>query len=246
MISNRMFAEDGATEDFEALREEWNRPDGVIPLNEGGLNKIKGVDNLAESQHLMNHMNFMLSMMQRTSGVNDSMLGFGGVNERSAAQQNTRILQGTQVQSEIMENMLYARLVHSKRKLFFIGKNYTNETIIRIVQPNGTVNKMKLNETVENDLGEYVLANSIEDIIKYDVVLKVEQAFNSVRQLQMQMFSEVAKSIAAPPELVWETMLSLSDIPNKKDILLKFQAKQAQTQAEQAQMAEAQVAQGMQ
>jgi len=179
-------------------------------------------------------MGFILDMMQRTSGVNDSMLGFGGVNERSAAQQNTRILQGSQVQSEIMEHMLYARLIHAKRKLFFIGCYYTQEKIVRITQPNGTTERMVLNERVPDETGEsYTLRNKINDILEYDVVFKAEPLHTTTRQLQLQMFSEIAKSIALPPELVWETWISLSDMPNKEDVILKGQQLMAQQQAQQ-------------
>jgi hypothetical protein len=223
MMSNRLFIENDATNDINQLRTEWNRPDGVILLNEGGLGKVKSQDNLNESQHLMSHMQFLLNMMQRVSGINDSMLGFGGVNERSAQQQSIRITQGASVQSELLQNMLFARKMHCRRMIYYIGKYYTDAKMVRITQANGINVYLPMNQKTQNEQGEFVLSNQIDDILKYDIIFKAESVFNSTRQFMMQTFSDIAKSGVFPPLLVAELMLQLSDIPNKQDLLLKFQ-----------------------
>ncbi|MGN1366034.1 MAG: hypothetical protein ACI406_11755, partial [Victivallis vadensis] len=86
--TNRLMIEndalDTAENSVEEARIEWARPNGVVITNPGGLSKIRVEENLRELQYLDSHLQLLMGLMQRTSGVNDSMTGIGGQNERSA------------------------------------------------------------------------------------------------------------------------------------------------------------------
>ena len=219
MSVNRIMAEESATDDPDELRDQWNRPDGLAIVNDGSLGKIRIEENLRESQFLYQQMQFMIQMMQRTSGINDSMFGQSGTNERSAQQQRGRISQGTSMQTSILENLHFTLRKIAKVTLLLIGNFYTEERVVRVTGSNGLAEYIKLNG--QDDEGNPV--NTIEDIVKYDVIMKEVPPFNGVREIMMRTFSEIAKSGVLPPPIVGEVMLTLSDIPEKEKLIQKLE-----------------------
>ena len=219
MSANRLIIEDDAADDLSLLRQEWSRPDGMPVLNSGGLNKIKLEENLRESSYLAQHMQFILQMIQRVSGVNDSLLGFGGVNERSAQQQQGRMIQGATLQTQLLENLRFTKRHVAKVVLLTIGETYTDERVVRIANPDGTGSYIALNQPGVDIEGNKTILNNIKDILRYDVVLSPVAPFDTSRQLMMQVFSEVAKGGVFPPEWTAQILLQLSNMPNKADLL---------------------------
>jgi hypothetical protein len=247
LMSNRLIVEDGACDDLESIREEYQRPDGVVKLNPGGLNKIRVDDKYRDLSYMSNHLNFLLATEQRISGVNDSMLGLGGTNERSGVMQSTRISQGASMQTSILENMFYARECVARVILKLIGRYYTDYRIMQVTEPNGErVNyefnkKEKLVDPATGEVQERIL-NKIDDIIYYDVILKRVSPFTNLKERQMQIFAEVLKTGTLPAEIAGKIMLELSDLPNKQDLIMQMQDIQAQQQQIAAMQAQAELA----
>ena len=222
LASNRVMIEEGATDDIDEFTDQWRRPDGVAILNNGAINKskVKTEDNLRECQYLVNHMQFIYGMAQRTSGVNDSMLGVGGVNERSAQQQNQRIVSGSTMQTRLMENFHFTNKRQAQVILRMIGKYYDQPRTVRITQPNGKHEFIKINQA--NDMaqdGTISRINQIGDVLRYDVFLKPVAPFDALREIQMRLFAEVAKAGTFPPHIASKILLQSSDLPGKAEIL---------------------------
>lgn len=238
LMSNRLIVEDGACDDLETVREEYQRPDGVVKLNSGGLNKIRVDDKYRDLSYMSNHLNFLLMTEQRISGVNDSMLGLGGTNERSGVMQSARISQGASMQTGMLENMFYARECVSRVILKLIGRYYTDYRIMQVTEPNGERVNYEFNrkersvDPATGEVQEQVL-NKIENILYYDVILKRVSPFTNLKERQMQIFSEVLKTGTLPPEIAGKIMLELSDLPNKQDLIMQMQG----IQEDQRQMA---------
>lgn len=238
---NRLIIESDALEtsinDIEDAALEWSRPNGVVVTRSGGLNKIRSEENLNELQYLDSHLQMLLSLMQRTSGVNDSMMGLSSTNERSATQQSNRILQGSSMQTQLLENMHFAKLAINKVILQLIAKHYTKGFAVRILQPNQTYKFEGLNQDVVNEYGEVIARlRDIKDILRFDVILTRVAPFSSIRERQLAMFTELAKSGVVPPEIVGRVTLNLMDIPHKQDIIAQMDSLYQQ----QAQLANAQ------
>lgn len=231
--ANRIVLEEGAVEDAETARDEWNRPDGMVVLAPGGLAKVRTEDHLNENSLLVQYMQFLVGMTQRTSGINDALIGLGGTNERSAQQQQSRISQGTFMQTGLFERLFQARKRVARTCLRLIGHYYDDRRVARVMAPNGTSEFYELNKPEGmTDQNKPVLANEIGDILRYDVVLKPVPAFSVTRQNTMQMFAEVAKSGVLPPNVVGEVLIELSDLPNKQNLIWRMeQGLQAQAQA---------------
>lgn len=243
---NRLMIETGALDtaenDIEEARLEWNRPNGVVVLASNGLAKVRAEDNLRELQYLDNHLQLLLGLMQRTSGINDSMTGFGGQNERSAMQQQNRILQGASMQTQLLENLHFTKLAAAKVTLRLIAKHYTGGIAVRVLAPNGSYEYKTLNQDVVDPSGQVVeTLRKIDDILKYDVVLTRVAPFSTTRERALQVISEVGKTGAIPPEIVGQVVLEFLDIPHKRVLMQRAEAlygKQRQ-QAEQMQQAQA-------
>lgn len=224
--SNRLFIEEGAARDMAEAIEEFNRPDGAVRLQPGGLARLRGDDNRSELNYISAHLNFLLAVQQRISGVNDSMLGFGGTNERSGVMQATRINQGASMQTSLMQNMFFSKERISLIVLRLIGRHYKDHRVIRITQPNGTLKSYEFNRRGVDDSGSPFVFNDIDDTLKYDVVLKKVPPFNSLRDRMLTIFSEIVKSGIFPPEIAGKIVLSLVDMPNKEDILFELEQRQ--------------------
>lgn len=235
VAANRVIVEEGAVRDENILREEMQKPDGLAILNDGGLSKMRVDDKYRDLSYMSNHLNFLLSTEQRISGVNDSMLGLGGTNERSGVMQNTRISQGAAMQTTILENMYFSKQRISLVLLRLIGKFYTDYRVVRITQPNGLTDNFEFNipEKDENGNPTGGILNKIEDTLYYDVILKKVPPFNSMRDRMLTIFAEVLKSNVIPAPIAGKMMLLLSDMPNKQDLILElenFYAAQQQPQ----------------
>ena len=246
LASNRLIMEEGAAQDVEQIREEYQRPNGVVILNEGGLSKIRVDDKYRDLSYMSNHLNFLLMTEQRISGVNDSMLGLGGANERSGVMQNTRISQGASMQTSILENMFYAKECVARVILKLIGKYYTDYRVIQITEDNGQRSNYAFNvkeRKVNPETGEVEerILNGIENILYYDVILKRVPPFTNIRERQMQIWAEVIKTGAYPPEISGKIMLGLSDLPNKQDLLFEMQNIMAEQKQQQQAMMQAQM-----
>lgn len=246
LMSNRLIVEDGACDDLESVREEYQRPDGVVKLNPGGLSKIRVDDKYRDLSYMSNHLNFLLATEQRISGVNDSMLGLGGTNERSGVMQSTRISQGASMQTSILENMFYARECVARVILKLIGRYYTDYRIMQVTEPNGERVNYEFNKkerAVDPATGEVQesILNKIDDIIYYDVILKRVSPFTNLKERQMQIFAEVLKTGTLPAEIAGKIMLELSDLPNKQDLIMQMQDIQGQQQQIAAMQAQAEM-----
>lgn len=241
IAANRVLMEKGAVSDSEEAKEEFQKPDGLVLLNEGGLQKVKLDDKFRDLSYMSNHLNFLLTTEQRISGVNDSMLGLGGTNERSGIMQSTRISQGAAMQTSIMENLYFSKQRIAYVALRLIGKYYTDYRVMRITAPNGTTETYEFNKPEKDQDGNPIqIFNKIEDTLNYDVILKKVPPFNTMRERQLLIFSEVLKSGVIPAEVAAKIMLTLSDAPGKEDLIMQvenFYKEQKAAQAQAAQMA---------
>lgn len=240
VATNRVIIEEGAVRDEALLHEEMQKPDGLAILNDGGLSKLRIDDKYRDLSYMSNHLNFLLATEQRISGINDSMLGMGGTNERSGIMQSTRISQGAAMQTTILENMYFSKQRIALVLLRLIGKFYTDYRVVRVTQPNGLTDNFEFNLPGRDKNGNPVILNKIEDTLYYDVILKKVPPFNSIRDRQLTIFAEVLKSGVIPAPIAAKMMLSLADVPKKEDLILElenfYSGQQQQTQGQTGQI----------
>ena len=148
--------------------------------------------------------------------------------------QNMRITQGAAMQTTILENMYFSKQSMALVLLRLIGQFYTDYRVVRITQPNGLTDNYEFNVPERDDNGKPTgnILFKIEDTLYYDVNLKKVPPFNSMRDRQLTIFSEILKSNVIPPPIAGKMMVMLSDMPNKEDLILEIENfYQAQAQA---------------
>lgn len=249
LMTNRLIVEESALKDPDDTKLEMQKPDGLVIVNDGGLSRLRVDDKYRDLSYMSNHLQFLLSTEQRISGVNDSMLGMGGTNERSGIMQSTRISQGAAMQTCIIENMHFSKKRIALVVLRLIGKFYTDYRVVRITKPNGATETFEFNKpmqvmpsggNVQYDRGmaksERTIFNKIEDTLYYDVTLKEVPPFNSMRERQLSIFAEVLKSNVIPPHIAAKMLLTLAEMPGKEDIIYELESFYQQQQAAQAAM----------
>jgi hypothetical protein len=242
VCTRQVVCEEDAIDDMEQVRAEVAKPNGVIMTRPGKIGSFQILKNIEESAHLANMMSFLVGMGQRVSGVNDALLGMGGVNARSAEQEASRLLQGAQMQTAMLENLMFSKKRIAHVILRLMGLYYTDERTVRITQPNGENEYYLLNQEYEGADGNEIFYN-IENILRYDVILKPVAAFSTVRGHQMTSVVEAAKSGALPPPVAAKMIIQLMDYPDKQKLIQEveqFQQEQAELQQQQMQMEMAQ------
>ena len=231
----------GAVEDPEELRAQIAKPDGVIPIESGFWGKVQALDaaNKNESVHLMQMMSFLLQMIQRVSGVNDALLGLGGVNARSAEQENNRSLSGAQMQTSFLENLFFSKKRSAEVILQLMGEFYTDRRVIRITAPNGTVERMAVNNEGLDEFNEPIIENQVimENVMRYDVKVEQVPAFSSTKQLMLRYITDMSQTGALPAPIASKMFLVLSDMPDKAELIQEVEQyfqEQAQLQQQEA------------
>jgi len=241
ICTRQVVMEEDAADDPDQVRAEVAKPNGLVMLRPGAGGKFQILKNIEESAHLSGMMQFLVGMGQRVSGVNDALLGMGGVNARSAEQEASRLLQGAQMQTAMLENLMFSKKRIAHVILRLMGLYYTDERTVRITQPNGTHEYYLLNEEYEGADGNPIFYE-IKDILRYDVVLKPVPQYSTVRQNTMTSIVEAAKSGALPPEIAAKLIIELVDLPDKQRIIQELEAYQQQQMALQQQQMQMEMA----
>ena len=121
-----------------------------------------------------------------------------------------------------------------------IPQFYTAEKVYRIEGPAGqqfvTVNQQV--PAGQDALGN-VIMQTLNDLSQgeFDVVVADAQASTTQRQAQLWTLVDAIKNLGIPGDMMFDSIIELSDLPNKEQIKQSWQARQqAQQQAQQAQL----------
>jgi hypothetical protein len=235
--SKQVIAEEGAIPDIDQFREQLQDPTGIAMVETGMLGKIKEVEHTSEAAHIAQMLQMVYAQMQRTSGVNDASIGVGGVNARSAQQETTRLLQGANMQSQIINSAYFAKRNAAEVIIELIGLFYTKERVLKIKHDSGKVDNYPLNQEFMGKDGEMGFYN-VADILQFDVVVKHVQQFDSVRQYFLTSIAEFAKAGAIPPQVASRLLITYGDVPNKQELIQEIESFYAeQRELDQAQQA---------
>jgi len=121
-----------------------------------------------------------------------------------------------------------------------IPQFYTAAKVYRIEGPNGQefvpVNQQQI---VGRDALGNVIVQTLNDLTQgeFDVVVADAQASTTQRQAQLYTLIDAVKNLGIPGDMMFDSIIDLSDLPNKEQIKQSWQARQqAQQQAQEAQM----------
>lgn len=214
LSTNQTIADDNAAfdGDWDDFKSELDRPDGLIRKKPGSEVKINKDTKLAE-EHIM-LMNQDADYIERTSGVNDEMMG-RQTNAVSGKAIEKRYEMGTVVTASQYDNLRLAFQLGGEIKLSLMEQYWTEEKEFRITGQKGQPEFISVNQ-VDPQTGE--MLNDIT-ATQADFVVDEQAHSATVRQAMFEQMMDLAEKLASvSPEVVLsmlDLIVDLSDIPSK-------------------------------
>ena len=203
-------------------REPTNPPAAVIQAEQAATEDLKAI-----------------------SGINESLLGVDVPSQASGRAIELRQKQAVTHLAVIFDslrrakkriaNLLWGRRGHAG----IVPQFYTAEKVYRVEGENGQ-QFVTINEQVAvQDPIAGTIIKTLNDLSQgeFDIVVSDVESSTTQRQAQMWSLVDAASKLSIPHELIFETLIDLSDLPKKNDIKMRWQQQQAQQQ-EQAQQAQ--------
>ena len=183
------------------------------------------------------------------SGINESLLGVDVPSQASG-----RAIELRQKQAVTHLATIFDSLRRSKKKIVnllwgrrghkgIIPQFYTAEKVYRVEGENGQQFIPVNQQVITQDPVAGVIVQTINDLShgEFDVVIADVEASATHRQAQMWSLVDAVSKLGIPADLIFDTIVDLSDLPKKNDIKMRWQQKMQQQQEQAQQQWQAQL-----
>lgn len=130
------FWEEGALVNEQNAKEDLARPDGMVKLKAGGLQKIKERQMFQFPSSIDKMMEFAISSIRDVPGVNLELLGMAN-REQAGVVESQRSRQALTVLAPLFSNLRRYRKNQGKMSLYFIREYIPEGRLIRVVGEDG-------------------------------------------------------------------------------------------------------------
>lgn len=213
--TNQIIADEGAVEDWNVLRDEADRPDGLMIKKAGKELLIRRDTDAATGQIQM--MTLDAQSIQKSAGVSQENLG-RQTNAVSGEAIKARQLQGSVVTTEPFDNLRLATQVQGEKQLSLVEQFYTEEKVVRLTGAKGALEWVKVNMPEMQADGSVRFINDITASMADFVVSEADYA-GTMRQVMFESLNQLATRL--PPEVALRLMtiaMEFSDLPNKDEV----------------------------
>ena len=213
--TNQIIADEGAVDDWNNLRDEADRPDGLIVKKPGKEIVIRRDTDAATGQIQM--MTMDAQSIQKSAGVSQENLG-RQTNAVSGEAIKARQLQGSVVTTEPFDNLRFAVQVQGEKQLSLVEQFYTEEKVVRLTGARGAIEWVKVNQPEMQPDGSIRFINDIA-ASQADFVVSEQDYAGTLRQVMFDSLQQMATRL--PPEVSLRLMtiaMEFSDLPNKDEI----------------------------
>lgn len=213
--TNQIIADEGATDDWNLLRDEADRPDGLIIKKQGKELLIRRDTDAATGQIQM--MTLDAQSIQKSAGVSQENLG-RQTNAVSGEAIKARQLQGSVVTTEPFDNLRLAVQIQGEKQLSLVEQFYTEEKVVRLTGAKGAIDWVKINQPELQADGSVRFINDIT-ASQADFVVSEADYAGTMRQVMFDALNQLATRL--PPEVALRLMtiaMDFSDLPNKDEV----------------------------
>ncbi|MBQ6004804.1 MAG: hypothetical protein IJL14_00975 [Selenomonadaceae bacterium] len=236
--------EEGAmTPDQESEFKRKNAiPGHYQKVTPGGLDRIREREPKQPPMAVIQAEQQAVEDLKTISGINESMLGV-----EVPSQASGRAIELRQKQSITHLAVIFDALRRAKKKIAYllwgrrghagvIPQFYTAEKTYRIEGENGQEFIPVNQQVIQQDPLAGVIVKTLNDLSQgeFDIIIADVESNTTQRQAQLWSLIDAVSKLGIPHDLIFDTLIDLSDLPKKNDIKLRFQQQQAQ-QAQQAQ-----------
>jgi len=214
--TRQVIADENATDDWDDLKAEVDRPDGLIRIKPGANFTFQSDTNLAQ-EHVM-LMNQDAEYIERTGGVNDEMMG-RQTNAISGRAITARQELGTTLTMTMFDNLRLAFQLIGEIKLSLIEQFYSEAKVIRI---QGAPNQFEFEEINHQDPDTGEMLNDIT-ASQADFVIDSQNFTASMRQAAFEQLMSMMEKL--PPEValaLLDIVVDMSDVPLKETLVARI------------------------
>ena len=218
LSTNQVIAEDNATDDWEGLREEADRPDGVIVHKRGSKLDIRRDTEMAKGQ--LEFMELDATKIQRNVGVNDENLG-RQTNAESGEAIKARQLQGSVTTTEPFDNLRLAVQFDGEKQLSLAEQYMSAPKVIRLTGHRGALEWTKINQPELQPDGSVRWLNDIT-ASQADFIVSEADFHGTLRQAMFETMMQMVSRAGITPEFALRLLrmaFEFSDFPNKDEIV---------------------------
>jgi hypothetical protein len=224
LSTNQLFYEDGAIDPdkIEEVKREIAKPNGVIPLLQGGLQKIKVERNLEVAEAQMKLLEFDAAHIHDGSGVNRELLG-RETNATSGRAIMAKQQEGAVTTAEIFDNYRLGIQCSCEKQLSLIEQYMTEERQFRIVGERKGIDWRGINEVRLNTLtGQWEVENDITKS-QADFIVDQQDFRESMRQAYAEQFFDMLGKLDPNVALdLLDLAFDMTDVPGKDDIVKRI------------------------
>ena len=213
--TNQIIADEGATDDWDNLRAEADRPDGLMIKKAGKELQIRRDTDAATGQIQM--MTLDAQSIQKSAGVSQENMG-RQTNAVSGEAIKARQLQGSVVTTEPFDNLRLAVQISGEKQLSLVEQFYTEEKVVRLTGAKGALEWVRVNQPEMQPDGSVRFINDITASAADFIVSEADYA-GTMRQVMFEALNQMATRL--PPEVALRLMtiaMDFSDLPNKDEV----------------------------
>lgn len=215
--TNQIIADDDAVKDWEVLRDEADRPDGLIVKKQGKELTIRRDTDAATGQIQM--MSLDAQNIQKIVGITDENMGRHS-NAVAGVAIQARQNQGSIVTTEPFDNLRFAIQVQGEKQLSLTEQFYSQDKVIRLTGsgPRSALEWVKVNQLEQQADGSVRVLNDITASMG-DFVVSDQDYAGTLRQVMFDSLNNLAQRL--PPEVALRLLtmaMDFSDLPNKDEI----------------------------
>lgn len=213
--TNQIIADEGAVDDWDQLRDEADRPDGMLVKKPGKELRLQRDTDAATGQIQM--MTLAAQSIQKSAGVSQENLG-RQTNAVSGEAIKARQLQGSVVTTEPFDNLRLATQVQGEKILSLVEQFYSEEKVVRLTGHKGAIEWVRVNVPEQQPDGSIRYINDITASMA-DFVVSEQDYAGTLRQVMFESLNQLATRL--PPEVSLRLMtvaMEFSDLPNKDEI----------------------------
>ena len=217
LSSNRIVADEDATDDWDGLKEEADKPDGLLLKKTGKELEIYSETTLAEAHtRLMDQDSLYI---QDASGVTNENLG------RDTNATSGKAIKAKQDQGEMVTNIFFDHLADSFQLageilLSLIEQFYDEPREVRITGDKGRSEWLEFNRPSEDG----TILNDIT-ATKADFVVAEQNYNESVRQSMFDMLSDMVTKLDQEVALqILDMVVDMSDWPGKEELVNRIRS----------------------
>lgn len=224
LSTNQLFYEDGAIDEdrIEEVKRELAKPNGTIPLTNGGLAKIKVERNLDVAEAQIKLLELDAAHIHDGSGVNREMLG-RDTNAASGRAILAKQQEGAVSTAELFDNYRLGIQISGEKQLSLTEQFMTQARQFRIVGERKGVDWRAINQLRLDTLNNVWVVDNDISRNHADFVVDQQDFRETMRQAFAEQFFEMLAKL--PPDMsiqLLDLAFDMIDMPGKDEVVKRI------------------------